>query len=71
MFLLLTLIFCSRSLSVSHTCLMLSGVVGDFHGVHLQALRAFTNVVDPGDVGTLFVYHLHHLEEKERDVIVL
>lgn len=47
------------------TCLMCSGVIGDFHGVHLQALRAFTNVVDPGDVGTLFVYHLHHLKEKK------
>lgn len=40
---------------------MLSGVVRDLHGVHLLPLRAFTDVVDLGDVGTLVVYHLHHL----------
>lgn len=45
---------------------MFSGVVWDFHSVHLQALWAFPDVVDPGDVGTLFIYHLHHLEESER-----
>lgn len=44
------------------TCLMLSRVVRDFHGIHLQALVAFSNVVDPGDVGALFIYHLHHLD---------
>lgn len=44
---------------------MLPGVVRDFHGIHLQALRAFPDVVDPGDVGTLFIYHLHHLEERQ------
>lgn len=44
---------------------MLSWVVRDFHGIDLKALRAFPNVVDPGDVGTLFIYHLHHLEERE------
>lgn len=46
---------------------MFSGVVWDFHSVHLQALWAFPDVVDPGDVGTLFIYHLHHLEESERE----
>ncbi len=45
---------------------MFSGVVRDFHGIHLQALRAFTNVVDPGDVGTLFTYHLHHLGDRDK-----
>lgn len=46
----------------SLTCLVLSGIVGNLHGVNLQPLGAFTDVVDPGDVGTLFIDHLHHLE---------
>lgn len=44
---------------------MLSWVVRDLHGVHLQALRAFTDIVNPGDVGTLLIYHLHHLEKRD------
>lgn len=51
--------------SGSCTCLMLSRVVRDFHGIHLQALVAFSNVVDPGDVGALFIYHLHHLNNRQ------
>lgn len=42
---------------------MLPGVIGDFHGIHFQALGAFSNVVYPGDVGTFLIYYLHHLEE--------
>lgn len=41
---------------------MLSGIVGNLHGINLQPLRAFTDVVDPGDVGTFFIDHLHHLK---------
>lgn len=43
------------------TCLMLSWVVRDLHRVHLQPLKALSNVVDSGDVRALFVYHFHHL----------
>lgn len=46
---------------------MLSRVVRDFHGIHLQALVAFSNVVDPGDVGALFIYHLHHLDGRKEE----
>lgn len=51
--------------SDSCTCLMLSRVVRDFHGIHLQALVAFSNVVDLGDAGALFIYHLHHLINRQ------
>lgn len=47
---------------MSLTCLMLSGIVGNLHGINLQPLRAFTDVVYPGYVGTLLIDHLHHLK---------
>lgn len=50
---------------------MLSGVVRDFHGIDLKALRAFPNVVDPGDVWTLFIYHLHHLEDMKETLRII
>lgn len=43
---------------------MLPRVVGDLHGVQLQALVALANVVNPGDVGAHFIDDLHQLRNK-------
>lgn len=47
---------------------MFPRVVGNLHDVELQALVAFPNAVDAGDVGAGLVHRPHQLEEdKEKE----
>lgn len=45
------------------TDFMLSRMVRDLHSIQLQALVAFANVVNSGDIGAHFVYNLHQLKK--------
>ncbi len=40
---------------------MLSWVVRNLYGIQLKAAVALSYVIDPGDVGALFINHLHKL----------
>lgn len=44
------------------TNFVLPGVVGDLHGVQLQALVALADVINPGDIGAHFIHNLHQLK---------
>lgn len=43
---------------------MLPRVVRDLYSIQLQALVAFANVVNSGDVGAHFIHNLHQLKDK-------
>ena len=47
------------------TNFVLPRVVGDLHGVQLQALVALADVINPGDIGAHFIHDLHQLENNE------
>lgn len=49
------------------TNFMLSWVVRNLYGVHLEAIVALSYVIDPGDVGTHFINHLHKLWKANND----
>lgn len=40
---------------------MLPWVVRNLYGIQLEATVALSYVIDPGDVGALFINHLHKL----------
>lgn len=46
------------------TNFMLSWVIRNLYGIKLEATVALSYVVDPGDVGAHFIYHLHKLWRK-------
>ena len=48
----------------SLTDFVLPGMVGDLHGIQLQALVALANVINPCDVGAHFIHNLHQLQNK-------
>lgn len=46
---------------------MFPGMVRDLHRIQLQALVAFANVVNPGNIGAHFIHNLHQLKDKAND----
>lgn len=46
------------------TDFVLPRVIGDLHSIQLQALVAFSNVVNSGDIGTHFIHNFHQLKNK-------
>lgn len=43
---------------------MLPRVVRDLYSIQFQALVAFANVVNPGDIGAHLIHNLHQLKDK-------